>query len=273
MEWIALAVVLSIVLVIGLARLGFQRHMQQMKQWGRSLENLPSVKLQRDLTALPEPAQRLLRHAISEDAKPVRAVRFKQVGEIRPAKDGAWLPCVAEQVLRLPGGFVWRAWVKAGWMRLTGGDHYIDGRGGVHFWFWGLFHAVKSRGDDVVKSAAHRAMLEAMWFPPALLQAEWLEANADTARAKFTLDEFEMTVDYKIDSDGRIVSVSGQRWGNQGASGEYELLPFGGIMEEDVTIDGYTVPSKFRVGWHFGTDKWDEGEFFRAELKGIEFLE
>ncbi|MBZ0137898.1 MAG: hypothetical protein K8I27_16200 [Planctomycetes bacterium] len=275
MEWIILGIglLLTLGLALAVARVRWRRHMREMKQWGISLEHMSPVTLDRDLDGLPETAQRLLRHAIGAHARPVRAVRFKQVGEIRPAKDGRWLPCVAEQVLRLPGGFVWRACVKSGLMRLSGGDHYVEGRGGVNFWFWGLFHAVKSRGEDLVKSAAHRALLEAMWFPPALLAGEWREVDTDTARAKLKLDEYELTVDYKLDADGRILEVSGQRWGNQGASGKYELLPFGGIMETEQTIDGYTVPSRFRVGWHFGTAKWGEGEFYRADMKDIEFLE
>jgi hypothetical protein len=29
---------------------------------------------------------------------------------------------------------------------------------------------------------------------------------------------------------------------------------------------GLTIPSALRVGWDYGTDTWDSGEFFRAEI-------
>jgi len=32
------------------------------------------------------------------------------------------------------------------------------------------------------------------------------------------------------------------------------------------TFDGVTIPSAGRAGWFYGTDRWDEGEFFRAEI-------
>ncbi|MCA8919436.1 MAG: hypothetical protein KDB32_10185, partial [Planctomycetes bacterium] len=157
MEWVALGVALFAVLLAGLGHMGYRKHMLQLKQWARVLSEMPAVQPHQNLEDLPEPAQRLLRHAISDDAKAVRGVSFKAVGEIRPAKDGAWLPCVAYQTLRVPGGFTWRCYVKSGLMRLSGGDHYLAGSGGVHFWLLGVFHAVKSKGRDVAKSAAHRA--------------------------------------------------------------------------------------------------------------------
>ena len=32
------------------------------------------------------------------------------------------------------------------------------------------------------------------------------------------------------------------------------------------TFDGVTIPSAGRAGLHFGTDRWDEGMFFRFEI-------
>ncbi|MCA8934895.1 MAG: hypothetical protein KDB68_01700 [Planctomycetes bacterium] len=276
MEWVALGVALFVVLLAGLGHMGYRKHMLQLKQWARVLSEMPAVQPHQNLEDLPEPAQRLLRHAISDDAKAVRGVSFKAVGEIRPAKDGEWLPCVAYQTLRVPGGFTWRCYVKSGLMRLSGGDHYLAGSGGVHFWLLGVFHAVKSKGRDVAKSAAHRALLEAMWLPPALLPSEhveWLDGDNETARAKLKLDEEELVVEYKIDSDGRIVSVKGERWGDQNDKHEWQPMTFGGIMESESSVQGYTVPSKFRVGWHFGNDEWQDGEFYRAELQDIQFIE
>lgn len=275
MEWVALGMALFAVLLVGLGPMGYRKHLLQLKQWARMLSEMPPVDPRAKLDSLPVSAQRLLRHAISNEAQPVRAVRFKAVGEIRPAKDGAWLPCLAYQTLRLPGGFTWRCYVKSGLMRLSGGDHYLAGSGGVHFWLLGVFHAVKSRGKDVARSAAHRALLEAMWFPPALLPggiAEWLDGDDDTARARLKLDEEELIVEYRIDQHGRIVSVKGERWCDQNDRHEWQPMTFGGIMESESSVQGYTIPTKFRVGWHYGTDRWDEGEFYRAELQDICFI-
>jgi hypothetical protein len=38
------------------------------------------------------------------------------------------------------------------------------------------------------------------------------------------------------------------------------------------TFDGVTVPSEGRTGWHFGTERWDDGVFFRYEITGYELV-
>ena len=276
MEWVILGIVLLAVLLVGLGHIGYRKHMQQLKQWGRMLTEQLPVDPHAKLDDLPDAARRLLKHAIGENAKPARAVSFTLVGEIRPAKDGAWLPCTAWQTLRLPGGFTWRCRVRGGLMRLSGGDHYFAGTGGVHFWLLGVFHAVKSKGKDLAKSGAHRAMLEAIWFPPALLpgeNVEWLEGDQNTAKVKLKLDDFELVVEYRIDADGRVISVKADRWGDQNEKHEWMPMPFGAEFSEERTVQGYTVPTKYRAGWHYGTEQWTEGEFYRAELKDIRFIE
>jgi hypothetical protein len=36
------------------------------------------------------------------------------------------------------------------------------------------------------------------------------------------------------------------------------------------TFDGLTIPSAGRFGWHFGTERWPEGEFFRYQITGLQ---
>lgn len=276
MEWVALGFGLCLLLLAGLGHLGCRRHALMQRRGAELLAAMPAVGPDIRLDELPPAASRMLRHAIGESAKPVRAVRFRAVGQIRPATDGPWLPCEARQTLRVPGGFTWRCKVRGGLMRLTGGDHYLEHHGGVRFWLWGILRVAKADGPDIDRSAAHRALLEAVWFPPALARNEsvqWLEGDDETARARLNTDGEQIVVEYKVAPDGRIISLCGERWGDPANKGNPQVLPFGGIMEAEQTVQGYTIPSRFRVGWHFGTEHWAEGEFYRAELKDIEFVE
>ena len=39
-----------------------------------------------------------------------------------------------------------------------------------------------------------------------------------------------------------------------------------GLLKEG-SFAGYTIPTRMRVGWHFGTDRFEpEGEFFRVTI-------
>jgi len=56
------------------------------------------------------------------------------------------------------------------------------------------------------------------------------------------------------------------RWGNPDG-GEFHYSRCGGFVEEEGTFAGYTIPTRMRVGWHFGTDGFEqEGEFFRVTI-------
>jgi uncharacterized protein DUF6544 len=61
----------------------------------------------------------------------------------------------------------------------------------------------------------------------------------------------EIAVTIAVDGSGRITRVSLKRWGNPDG-GAFRLLDFGGVVEEERTFPGYTIPTRLRVGWYFG---------------------
>ena len=70
---------------------------------------------------------------------------------------------------------------------------------------------------------------------------------------------------------GRLESIELRRWGSPGG-GAFRLVDFGAIIEEERTFDGYTIPTRVRVGWYFGSPRFDaEGEFFRATIEQATF--
>jgi hypothetical protein len=71
----------------------------------------------------------------------------------------------------------------------------------------------------------------------------------------------------------RGLPVTGfDRWiDGDGALG-YSALPFGGVAEKEAPFGGFTIPSQLRIGWHFGTDRFEpEGEFFRCTIDEASF--
>lgn len=45
----------------------------------------------------------------------------------------------------------------------------------------------------------------------------------------------------------------------------------GALFEEERTFDGITIPSRGRVGWWLGIERWPEGELFRFEIDDASF--
>jgi len=49
-----------------------------------------------------------------------------------------------------------------------------------------------------------------------------------------------------------------QRWVNQTEDGSFRYIPYGASLGEERTFGGYTIPSKIKVGWWYGTERYNE---------------
>lgn len=219
-----------------------------------------------DYETLPELAKTYLGHAMAEGTPLARAVRLTMTGEIKLKK---WLPFTAEQVVRADGGFVWSARVKQGLMFITGFDKFIEGVGEMRWKLLGLFPVMTGSGPDISRSAGDRFAIERILLPSALCLPEvrWTSEGGTATAEVPGLSPITLGVS----PTGAVKSVSMLRWGNPDG-GVFGLFPFGGFVDEEMTWEGYTIPSRLRIGWHFGTDRFEEGEFFRARITSAEFL-
>lgn len=88
--------------------------------------------------------------------------------------------------------------------------------------------------------------------------------NAQLTRV--TLRGETTEVEFTIDESGRLRSLKMPRWGNP-EGGEFQSTDFGGVVEEEGTFGGFTIPSNLRVEWYFGSDRFEaKGEFFRCTI-------
>lgn len=219
--------------------------------------------------APPDAARRFLRHAIAEGAAAASAVLLRMAGQIRV---GRWLPFQAVQVISSEAN-VWAA--RAGWRALpiTGFDRFADGRGEMRWLLAGRIPLMRASGPDVDRSAAGRLAIEAtIWLPTAFEALEWRAgSDPDTAVASRRIAGEEVTVDLHLDGDGRPRTVTMRRWANPNRE-PWSYYPFGGLLEEETTVGGITIPIAVRVGYWPGTERWGEGEFFRARIIDAAFL-
>jgi hypothetical protein len=136
----------------------------------------------------------------------------------------------------------------------------------------GVIPLVHAEGPDVSRSAAERAAGESIWVPTALLPGSGSSWTLDEDRlgVAVVVDGHGVRLEHRIDEGGRLLSSSFQRWGDPDKSGMWALHPFGVQVTAYRTFGGVTIPSAGRAGWHFGTDRWASGEFFRFEITDYE---
>ncbi|MDB4932300.1 MAG: hypothetical protein JWM10_4784 [Myxococcaceae bacterium] len=223
-----------------------------------------------EVAALPEGARRYLTHAVAPGTPRASAVRLSMRGSI---KLGGWCPFEAEQVIRWQRGFVWRATARVHGLPVSGSDRWVDGEGAMRWKLLGLVPVVTAEGPDISRASLGRVQVEAVWLPSALLGPDvaWQARDPTHLGVDLALRDEHGHLEMTVDARGALRTVSIRRWGNP--EGEaFHAVPFGAIAEDERCFEGYTIPTKLRVGWYFGTDRFEpEGEFFRCTIEHATF--
>jgi hypothetical protein len=220
------------------------------------------------LDGLPEPARRYLAGAVAPGTPPARSVFLHMKG--RFLLGDAWRPLTADERLAADG-LVWRAEVSAG-VPVRVYDTLGPDGAAMRAWALGVLPVARADGPDITRSGAGRLAAEMIWLPSALLPGPgvaWEAVDADTARYRVTVAGHPLAVEVRVDADGRPVTVSMQRWGDPGADGVFREARFGAELSDPRTFGGYTIPTKIRVGWHFGSAHF--APFIEAEVTAADF--
>jgi hypothetical protein len=216
------------------------------------------------LDDLPSPVARWLSHTIVPDAPLRSSARLSMHGEI---KVGRWMSFAAQQILT-PDGFIWAAQAGRLPLRIRGYDRFSAGTGEMRWKIARVVPVMAATGPDTTRSAAGRLAGETMLLPGAALgeSVTWHENDDHHATATVTTGSFTHQVTVGIDNEGRLRTVTLPRWGNPDKKPHHEHV-FGVEMSNERSFGGYLIPATLRAGWWYGSDRWSDGEFYRAELR------
>jgi hypothetical protein len=230
-----------------------------------------------DLGTVPDAGKPYLSQVIAPGTFLAASVRVRMQGQIKLGT--SWHPFQAEQVI-VPGrGMIWAGTVSMFGLPVVGADQILDGSGLLLWKLLDIVPVAQAEGPDTSRSGIGRLMGEmAVWLPSVLCAApasgygiEW--TAVDQRHIRLRLNAFGENVELTIERDdgGHIRAFSFARWGNPDG-GPHRYVDFGVTVEEKRTIRGYTVPTRIRAGWYYGTDRFaTDGEFFRATIDELEF--
>jgi hypothetical protein len=220
------------------------------------------------VAGLPEPARRWTTHAIAPGTPLWSSVLLTMRGQIRL---GAWRRFTAREVLAPSRGFIWAATARVAGLPVTGYDRYSSGVGQMRWSLFGL-PVMRASGVEVTRGTAGRLAGEAvLWLPTAYAAATWTDGpDPDTAVAAWRIGDLDDAVHLRVGSTGRLEEFWLDRWGNPDGDG-FGRYPFGGRVEAEQAFDGVTIASRLHAGWWWGTDRQDDGEFFRATITDADF--
>jgi hypothetical protein len=222
------------------------------------------------LEGQPEIARRYFAHAIADGTPLPSTVELEMRGTflLGDKRKYQTYSMHARQILRPPYEFVWMPTLRSGLMSITGSDGLVSGRAWTRLWLLKLIPVANVRtSPDMVRSAAFRAASEGLWLPASLLPANdvrWVQTGPDTAQVTIGRTEPPITLQLSLARNGAVRSVVGQRWSNANPEKRFRLQPFGGTVADEITVGGFTIPAKLKVGNHYGTR--DYLPFFQAEV-------
>jgi hypothetical protein len=221
-----------------------------------------------DIEGLPEPTQRWLRHSIVPGTPAYSSVELRMEGEIRL---GSWRRFTARQVIRPDQGYVWAARTHVAGVPVSGYDAMSPTAARMRWRAAGLVPVVNAGGTDVLTSAAGRLAGECVFVPTAYAQASWdVREDPNVAIATWRVGGLVNRARLAVGSSGHLLAVSMQRWGKPDGK-RFALHPFGVTFDDELTVDGVTIPQNVRAYWHWGTEREEEGEFFRARITEARF--
>jgi hypothetical protein len=128
-------------------------------------------------------------------------------------------------------------------------------------------------GPDITRSAAGRLAAESMWLPSMLCDAAvtWDTPDPFHVTAHLPIAGRVIPVTMTIGEHGEVRRTAMLRWGNPNRS-PFAERQFGALVEAEHTFDGYTIPTRIRVAWYPGTERFDTvGEFFRCTIDAAMF--
>ena len=230
-----------------------------------------------DPGTVPEAGKPYLAQAIAPGTLLAASVRLRMHGEIKLGS--SWQPFQAEQVIVPRRGMIWAGTVSMFGIPVSGADQLLDGSGLL---LWKLFDIVPvahAEGTGTSRSGIGRLLGEtAAWLPSVLCAApvsgnrfEWTALDQHHIRLRLGAfgENVELTIE--LDGNGHVRAFSFPRWGNPDGE-QHRYVDFGVVVEEERTFGGYSLPTRIRAGWYYGTDRFaKEGEFFRATIDSAEF--
>ena len=230
----------------------------------------PGIFGYESVTGMPEPVRRWLTHAVAVGTPLARAAELRMHGEIFL---GRWAGFTAVQRLTVSDGFVWAATARPFGLPVRGFDRWTHGTGEMRWRLFGAVPVASAAGEDVTRSAAGRHAGELLVaLPTAALSPEVRWRSLDTHRAVAAVPNADGTheVTVTVSAEGALTEIVMRRWGplGRGAFGEQ---PFGATLHGELEAGGMRIPRRITAGYHYGTDRWAEGQFIRWTVDDARF--
>ena len=160
-----------------------------------------------EIDTLPPVLQKYFRFALEDGITKPRFLRLKQKGEFKTSISADFRDIEAQQYfLTSKPGFLWHGKIYlTSFLWLDGIDTYFNGDGALLIKFLSGISMTRETGDEIKQAQIVRWLLEAAWFPAALLPNEnlkWIKYDSTSATLLFNEKDIEIKARFFFNGNG-----------------------------------------------------------------------
>jgi hypothetical protein len=236
-----------------------------------SIGSTSHVSIDNALYNCPESVQRYLTRAIGNEKRMIHFASIKQVGEFRTSPDGDWSASRADgHYLATKPGFIWKARFggslipsKIAWLEL------LDGKGFGSVKFLGLFTLLNPSGHEADTSLLTRYLMEAVWFPTALIPTNlltWREIDSHRAEAVLHYGSIHISAIFVFNDDYDIVEIITEDKYRDFRS-SFEKARFTLKCSSHANTQGIRIPMSVEFVWNLPAGDFSYGKYTITKIQ------
>lgn len=217
------------------------------------------------IQSCPEPVRQYLRMAMGNSKQLIHFARVKQVGEFRTSPDGEWSPSRADgHYLATKPGFIWKARFGGGiipskiaWLEL------LDGKGFGSVKFLGLFTLLDPSGHEADTSLLTRYLMEAVWFPTALLPSNllrWNPIDDHSAEAVLHYGSIHISAIFEFNDAHEVIRIRTEDKYRDFRS-SFEKATFTLHCSNYQVFEGMRIPASVEFVWNLPNGDFSYGKY------------
>jgi hypothetical protein len=218
-----------------------------------------------EISDLPEPVKRWLKVSGVVGKEKIHSVWLKQKAKMK-MKPGQrkWNDASVEQYFTIQNpAFVWKVRMNMPpFIKITGRDKFIDGKGEMQIKMFSAFKIVNEKGAKMDEGTLQRYLGEIVWFPSAALSPfiKWETIDTNTVKATMYFKGSKGSGTFHFNDKGDFVQYSAFRYkGNEPDAKRYEWVI---DARENAVMNGIKIPVKMTATW-----KLDEGDWTWLDLE------
>ena len=217
------------------------------------------------ITSLPPIVQKYFSNVLREGQRYIDFVKMKQEADFRTAVDGDWSHLTASAWYgTYEPGMVWKARFGSSLLPYkTASLEFIHGKGHGRVRLLGTITLLEPSGFEADITLLSRYLMEAVWFPTALLpnkHVEWSAISEFEAKATIHYQGLRASANFSFSPDGKIDHiVTHDKF--RDFKGSFEKEQFTLYCRDYQEYQGVTIPTEVEFVWNLPGKDFSYGKF------------